>query len=96
MSSQRLSLLITAVLLPAVLVSALLLVHGRHETRALFVELNELSRERDELDTEWSRLQIEQGVWATYGRIERVATTRLDMTIPNRNSVVVLVLDHSN
>jgi len=95
-SGDRGLLAIIWVLLGVVVFSALMLVHGRHETRSLFMELNSLSRERDRLDTEWSKLQIEQGAWATHGRIERIANQQLGMATPNRDAVVILILEQRN
>jgi cell division protein FtsL len=43
--------------------SALALVYTKHESRKLFVELETLTHERDELNIEWGQLQIEQSTW---------------------------------
>ncbi len=48
--------------------SAMALVYTKHEARKLFVELEGLSHERDELNIEWGQLQIEQSTWATHAR----------------------------
>ena len=53
--------------------SAMALVYTKHEARKLFVELETLTHERDELNIEWGQLQIEQSTWATHARIEQVA-----------------------
>jgi cell division protein FtsL len=73
-----------------IFISALQVVIARHETRRLFVELQELERTGDELNEEWGRLQLEQSTWAINDRIETFARTKLDMKIPERNSVVLL------
>jgi len=44
----------------------------------------------DDLDIEWSRLQIEESTFSRHGLIEKVATQRLDMVFPDSNSVVVI------
>ena len=46
---------------------------AKHEARNRFNELQQLTRERDELDIEWGQLQLEQSTWATHGRVESVA-----------------------
>ena len=73
---------VAAVLWVAVVMSALALVSARHETRKLFAELQQLQAERDRLDIDWGRLQIEQSTWATHGRVEQVAREELDMRLP--------------
>ena len=74
--------LITAGLLALVVISALSLVWARHETRVLFVELQSLQSERDEMNVDWGRLQLEQSAWATKARIERLAREELGMQRP--------------
>jgi len=70
--------------------SALALVYTKHESRKLFVELEALTQERDELNIEWSQLQIEQSTWATHARIEQVATDNLSLVRPDATEIVVI------
>ena len=44
--------------------------------------MQRLQEERDELEGEWSRLQLELAAWATAPRIERLARERLGMVTP--------------
>lgn len=62
----------TAVFAAVCVISALAIVYTKHESRRLFVELEGLTTERDELNIEWGQLQIEQSTYATHGRIEQV------------------------
>ena len=61
-------------------ISAIALVYTKHESRNLFIELEQLTTERDQLNIEWGQLQIEQSTWATHARIERVALQELALT----------------
>ena len=70
--------------------SAIALVYTKHESRKLFVELETLARERDELDIEWGQLQIEQSTWATHARIEKVAAEELKLTRPESTEIYVI------
>ena len=70
--------------------SAIALVYTKHESRKLFVELEELTTERDELNIEWGQLQIEQSTWATHGRIEQVASDKLSLVRPEATEVFVI------
>ncbi|MDQ2069513.1 cell division protein FtsL [Natronospira bacteriovora] len=74
--------LLAATLLALVLVTALSVIWARHEARVLFVELQGLQAQRDELNVDWGRLQLEQSAWATKARIERIARDELDMRRP--------------
>jgi len=70
--------------------SAVALVYTKHESRKLFVELEALTQERDELNIEWSQLQIEQSTWATHARIEQVATDNLSLVRPDSTEIFVI------
>ena len=74
--------LLVIVFVVVCVVSALALVYTKHESRKLFVELEQLATERDELNIEWGQLQIEQSTWATHARIERVALEELALKRP--------------
>jgi len=70
--------------------SAVALVYTKHEARKLFVELEGLTQERDELNIEWGQLQIEQSTWATHARIEQVATDNLSLVRPESTEIFVI------
>ena len=82
--------LLIAVLVVAIVASALVVVRDRHEHRQAFVELSRLDRARDELNIEFGRLQLEQATWAESNRVDQVARTRLGMTFPRTEDTVVL------
>ena len=70
--------------------SSMALVYTKHESRRLFVQLEGLTHERDELNIEWGQLQIEQSTWATHARIERVATDDLSLLRPKSTEIYVI------
>ena len=78
------------VLLAANVVAAIGVVHARHQHRQLFVELTRLVDERDELNIDFGRLQIEQATWAEANRIDQVARARLCMKFPEAGDIVVV------
>jgi cell division protein FtsL len=73
-----------------VLASAAGAVYVKHEARTLFVELEKLNADRDELNIEWSRLQLEQSAWSAHAFVEQVADRQLHMTIPSTTDVKIL------
>ncbi len=82
---------LTVVLLLALLfLSALGTVYAKHQNRKLFVNLQALNSERDALDVEWGRLQLEQSTWATPGRVEALARKKLGMKIPDARRIVIV------
>lgn len=76
------ALILLAVLLAALVGSAIGVVNARQESRRLFVALNALETVRDELNVEFGRLQLEQATWAEPQRIERLAREELGMLFP--------------
>jgi cell division protein FtsL len=78
------------VLIVANVVSALAVVHSRHRHRQLFVELSRLEKQRDELNIEFGRLQLEQATWAESNRIDQIARDRLGMKFPEGAEIVVI------
>ena len=81
---------ILTLLIAAVLGSGIAVVYARQEHRQAYVQLTRLVRERDEINIEFSRLQLEQATWAETNRIEQVATERLGMVFPQAAELVVV------
>ena len=67
--------------------SAIGVVYVKHRARALSVELYQLENDRDQLNIEWSRLQLEQSTWNNHGHVEQVASTQLGMVLPTASDV---------
>jgi cell division protein FtsL len=70
--------------------SSMAMIYTKHESRKLFVELEQLTDQRDELNIEWGQLQIEQSTWATHARIEPVATDDLSLLRPEATEIYVI------
>jgi cell division protein FtsL len=81
---------LTAIFALVCVISALALVYTKHESRKLFIELEQLTTERDELNIEWGQLQIEQSTWATHARIEQVALQELSLIRPRSTDIYVI------
>jgi len=88
MSSRQRLLITVTLLFSLVIASAILLVYTKHQSRKVFVELQQLKRLVDQLDTEWSQLQLEQSAESGHGRIEKVARKDLSMVMPESDSVI--------
>ncbi len=90
MTGQQRLFLIVSLIFIAVLSSAIMLVYSKHQNRKMFVELQALKGQVDELNTEWGQLQLEQSAWSGHGRIEQVARERLSMVMPSAEEVVFI------
>lgn len=79
----------------AVVSSALFVAESKHNTRALFQEVEQLRDERDALNVEWSRLRLEQGALATHSRVEAIARDELGLTRPDASEIVLIRLNQN-
>ncbi len=83
--------LVVALLVVAVFASALTIVIVRHEGRKLSIDLTRLEQERDALNDDWGRLQLEQATVRTPAQVEALARNELSMTVPSTDDVILLV-----
>ena len=90
MSLTRCLPLILGVLWFAVLGSCVQAIYARHKAREVFVRLEQLNAERDALDMEWGRLQLEQSYWSSHAFVERVANAKLKMALPQMRDVRIV------
>jgi cell division protein FtsL len=89
-TQSRQPLVLVFVFAVVCVLSAMALVYTKHESRRLFVELESLTDERDQLNIEWGQLQIEQSTWATHARIEKVATDDLLLVRPDSSEIFII------
>jgi cell division protein FtsL len=74
----------------AALGSAAGAIYCKHRARQLFVELERLNAQRDNLQIEWGQLQLEQSAWSTHAFVERVASTKLHMAMPPPKEIEII------
>lgn len=82
------TLIAPAVLFALIFASALNVVLQRDDARSLFIELQGLRKQKDDLDREWGQLLLEQGTWGAHGRVEDIARNKLDMTVPRQEQII--------
>ncbi len=74
----------------AVIASSISVVYAKHQGRKLFIELQSLGNERDNMDIEWGQLQLEQSTLTTQGKVENAARERLGMVnLSHANTVII-------
>lgn len=81
---------LTFILLAVLVACALAVVSSQHTARKLYVELQKEELAAKKIDVEWGQLQLEQGTWATHGRIERIAVRELNMRLPVAGRIEVV------
>jgi cell division protein FtsL len=70
---------VSALLLLAVVLSALYLVRTQYESRRLYTDLDRAKALAQRLDTEHDRLDVERGAQATPLRVEKLAREQMHM-----------------
>ena len=90
MKIRKLWPLIVPVLWLVVLGSAIQVIYARHKARDMFVRLEKLNVQRDSLEMEWGRLQLEQSYWSSNAFVERVANAKLKMSLPQTRDVRIV------
>lgn len=90
MKSKHVLYIALPVLWVAVLASSTAVIYARHQARDLFVRLERLNADRDALEMEWGRLQLEQSAWSSHAFVERVANAKLKMGLPQTQAVRIV------
>jgi cell division protein FtsL len=62
----------------------------KHRSREMFMQLQQLSDQRDNLDIEWGQLQLEQSAWSQHAFVENVASNRLHMATPPAQEIKIV------
>lgn len=72
------------------LISAFGVIYSTYQTRKLIAEFQYLQNQRNELQTEWGQLLLEQSTWGSFNRVERLAGKKLKMHVPDPQQVVMI------
>ena len=81
---------VLAILFVSVVFIAIKTVVHRHESRASYVQLLQLEKERDKLAAQWSRLKLEQATTLNQVRVEQYARWDLNMKMPKTSQMKVI------
>ncbi len=73
-----------------VLITALSLIYVKDLNRQLYSELESFRQNHEELKIQKDQLLLEQNTWAAQARVQEIALTRLNMTLPDQVSTVAV------
>ena len=73
-----------------VIVSACALVYVHHQHRLTFMDLQASLKQRDQLNTEWGQLLLEQSTFSFHHYVNTTARKQLGMRPPSPEEVIVL------
>ncbi len=83
----KLNLLLTLILIAC----ALSVVTSQHNARKFFVELEKEQELTRQLAVEWGQLQLEQSTWAMHARVEKIASGKLRMRVPDASRIQIIL-----
>jgi cell division protein FtsL len=79
--------LLPMTLIVLVMLSALAVVQIKHRNQALTSQLDRLRHDQQQLEQEWSQLQLEQATLAQHGRVDQLARTQFGMVEPAQSVI---------
>lgn len=77
-------------LIVAMLASAIGVIYIKDLNRRIVGESQMAMHARDELQTEWSQLLLEQTTWSTQARIQKIAQEKIGMDVPKPEQVIMV------
>jgi cell division protein FtsL len=82
--------LLVAFLWLALIASSLAVVVVTYESRAEFNYLEDLKREQNKLQVILGQYLLEESTWASFNRIEKIASERLQMQVPKAERIIMI------
>ncbi len=73
-----------------VVVSALAVAYSAHWSRVLLNQVAAEMDQREDAQAEWGRLILEQSTWTAHSRVEKLATSELEMRVPQASEVILV------
>lgn len=82
--------IVFAALSVVLLLSALVVIFSKYQTRRIFTEIQKMEKQLDFYEVEWGRLQLEMTMLTEENRVEIEARNRLKLIMPERDKIVYL------
>ena len=86
-AAQKKFAILIAVLAVAIFLSGLSVVYVKELNRRAFITLQLLIKQDNDLETEWGQLLLEQSTLITHSRVEKLAINKLNMQIPEQQTI---------
>ena len=87
---RRAGVWLSVLLIAGSMASAIGVIYVKYLTRLLFLDLQGLRAQREEVDVEWDNLRLEQAALTTNALVERRARRQLEMHLPARGDIRIL------
>lgn len=67
--------------------TAVAVIYTKHLSRQRYAQISQSQQVIDELDVQWSQLQIEESTFSEHGLVDRTARDRLGMVLPGDKGI---------
>ncbi|MEI7839988.1 MAG: cell division protein FtsL [Methylococcaceae bacterium] len=78
------------VLISMLLVSALMVIYKKYNSRLIFIEIQKQEKALDQYEVAWGQLQLELTTLAEQNRVEQIAREQLKLVIPSREKIIYI------
>ena len=90
LEATRKEAIVLALLLIALMISALVVIYCKNNSRSIFIEIERNERALDQYEVEWGQMQMELTTLAEQNRVEAIAKERLKLVMPPHESVIYI------
>ena len=80
----------TSILISILLVSALMVIYKKYNSRLIFIEIQKQEKLLDQYEVAWGQLQLELTTLAEQNRVEQVAREQLKLVLPAREKIIYI------
>jgi cell division protein FtsL len=80
----------TSILISALLISALMVIYKKYNSRLIFIEIQKQEKALDQYEVVWGQLQLELTTLAEQNRVEQVAREQLKLVLPAREKIIYI------
>lgn len=78
------------VLISMLLVSALMVIYKKYNSRLIFIEIQKQEKALDQYEVAWGQLQLELTTLAEQNRVEQIAREQLKLVMPSREKIIYI------
>lgn len=79
-----------SILISVLLVSALMVIYKKYNSRLIFIEIQKQEKLLDQYEVVWGQLQLELTTLAEQNRVEQVAREQLKLVLPAREKIIYI------
>ncbi len=79
-----------SILISILLVSALMVIYKKYNSRLIFIEIQKQEKLLDQYEVAWGQLQLELTTLAEQNRVEQVAREQLKLVLPAREKIIYI------